>query len=66
MKKFIIVLIALSIGLVIYNFTIIDFSDPFGKDSIVGVITIMAGLCAIMLLAILYTSKKIQEKSRGK
>ena len=66
MKNFIIVLIVLSIGLIIYNFTVIDFSDPFGGDSIVGVITVMAGLCAILLLAILYTSKKIQEKSRGK
>lgn len=66
MKNFIIVLIVLSIGLIIYNFTVIDFSDPFGEDSIVGVITVMAGLCAILLLAILYTSKKIQEKSRGK
>ena len=66
MKRFIIVLVILSIALIIYNLTIIDFADPFGEDSIVGIITVMAGLCAILLLAILYTSKKIQDKARGK
>jgi cell division protein FtsX len=62
MKKFIYVLMILSAILVIYNTTQIDYSDPLGKDSIVAIIVVIAGLCAILILAILNTSNKIKEK----
>ncbi len=61
MKIFIYILIIFSTILVIYNCTQIDFNDPFGDDSIVALITVVAGLCAILILAILRTSTKIKE-----
>ena len=66
MRIFIIILIVISALMVVYNAVQIDFNDPLGEDSIIGAITALAGLCAILVLAILYTSKKIQDKSRGK
>ena len=62
MKIFIYVLMILSAILVVYNATQIDFNDPLGEDSIIAVIVVIAGLCAILILAILNTSKKIKEK----
>ena len=61
MKIFVYVLMALSAVLVIYNSTNIDWNDPLGENSIVAVITVVAGLCAILLLSILNTSIKIKE-----
>ena len=62
MKIFIYVLMILSAILVIYNSTQIDFKDPLGEKSIVALIVVIAGLCAILILAILNTSNKIKEK----
>ncbi|WP_297760714.1 hypothetical protein [uncultured Muriicola sp.] len=61
-KKVTVVLIILAIGLIAYNATIIDFSDPLGQDSIIAVIGVVAALCAIVLLIILLTSWNIQKK----
>lgn len=61
MKHFINVLMIVAILLIGFNLTQIDFSDPFGDESIVAAITVIAGLCAILLLAILKVSKKIEE-----
>ncbi|MBT8253409.1 MAG: hypothetical protein HKN00_01160 [Flavobacteriaceae bacterium] len=66
MKVFIYILMILAIFLVIYNLAQVDFDDPLGKDSIVAVITTIAGLCALMILAILRTSQKIRDKVRRK
>jgi len=66
MKLFVYVLIVLAIILVVYNFTQIDFNDPLGKESIVALITVLAGLCAILLLVILRMSKKIDETLKKK
>jgi hypothetical protein len=52
----------ISAGLVIYNVTQINFEAPLGKGSIEAVITSIAGLCAILMLAILNVSKKIEQK----
>ncbi|MBT8281906.1 MAG: hypothetical protein KJO16_10035 [Muriicola sp.] len=57
-----IILIVLALALIIYNVTIVDFTDPFGEQSIIAVIGIVAALCAIILLLIFQASKKIQEK----
>jgi uncharacterized membrane protein YuzA (DUF378 family) len=59
-------LMVFSAILVIYNCTQIDYNDLFGKESIVAVITVVAGLCAILILAILLTSKKIQKTIKSK
>lgn len=62
MKLFLYVLIGLSTILVIFNFTKLNFSNIFEKDSKVALITILAGLCAITLCAILLVSKRIEQK----
>ena len=57
-----IILIVLAIGLIAYNVTLVDYENPLQGDSIVAVIGILAALCAIVLILIFLTSKKIQKK----
>ncbi|WP_297793776.1 hypothetical protein [uncultured Eudoraea sp.] len=61
-KTFTIILIVLAVVLITYNVTLIDFEDPIKGNSIVALIGIVASLCAILLLIIYLTSKKIQKK----
>ncbi|HEA23527.1 hypothetical protein LCGC14_0999560 [marine sediment metagenome] len=61
-----IVLIVLALALAAYNVTNIDFDNPFEGNSIVAFIGILAPLCAIVLLLIFRTSKKIQQKVNAK
>lgn len=56
------VLIVLAIVLMAYNTTLVNFQDPFAGESTVAMIGIVAPLCAIVLLLIFITSKKIQKK----
>lgn len=62
MKIFSIILSVIAIALITFNVTQINFNAPFADESIVALITIMALLCAIVLLLILNTSKRIEEK----
>lgn len=64
MKTFIIILITLATGLLIYNATLIDFQKPFVGDSSTALIGVLASLCVIVLLSILLISKKIAKKAR--
>lgn len=64
MKIFIYVLMALSLGLIIFNTSKLDFSNLLQGDSSIAVICILAGLCTIVLLGILLVSKKIAEKNK--
>lgn len=66
MKIFMLLLLLLSAVLVIYNATLIDFKDPFGKDSLVALITVVAGLCVILIILILRTAKKIEDTLKKK
>ena len=66
MKLFTYILSVIAIILVIYNFTEIDFNDPFNNESIVAVITVFAGLCVILLLSILRVSKRIETLQKRK
>ncbi len=66
MKYFIYFLLLLAAAMTIYNITLIDFSDPLGEESIVAVITVLAGLCCLLILVILLVSRKIKEKTSGK
>ncbi len=66
MKIFTYILSIIAVILVIYNFTKIDFNSPFGKESIIAVITVFAGLCVILLLTILRISKKIEKIQKRK
>ena len=61
-KTVVIILIVLGIILIGYNVTILDFENPFEGDSIVALIGILAALCAIILLLIFITAKKIEKK----
>jgi len=65
-KKISIVLIILALALIAYNTTIIDFSNPLEGNSIIAIIGVLAALCAIVLLLIYITSKRIQEKVEDK
>lgn len=64
MKIIIHILSLLALGLMIYNLTKVDFNAPFQGESITGIITIVAALCAILLLQILRVSKQIEQKNR--
>jgi ABC-type antimicrobial peptide transport system permease subunit len=61
-KILLIVLILLALGLIAYNVTIVDFAQPLEGDSLIALIGIAAALCAIVLLLIYNTSRKIQKK----
>lgn len=61
-KILIVILIVLGMALIAYNVTLVDFKDPFQGNSIIALIGIVASLCAVVLLLIYSTSKKIQRK----
>lgn len=62
MKVFIYILIAMASGLVIFNATKLDFDHLLQGDSTVAAISVLAGLCAILVLGILLISRKIASK----
>jgi uncharacterized membrane protein YuzA (DUF378 family) len=62
MKTFTYILIAIATLLCIYNATKLDFSNLLQGDSLVALISIVASLCAVLILLIFMTSKKIQDK----
>ena len=66
MKIFTYILTVVALLLIGYNITQINFSAPFEGQSMVALITVLAGLCAIILLAILRVSKKIEQTIKKK
>ena len=56
----------LALGLIIFNLFQIDWEDPWGSDNQVVLITILAAMCAIVLLQILRISKKIEAKHKNR
>lgn len=56
------ILIFIALGLIAYNVTLLDFNALFNGDSLIAAIGIVASLCAILLLLIFMTAKKIEEK----
>lgn len=63
MKIFIPLAILVALALLIYNITIVDWSTPFQGDSTIALIGVVACACAIALLLILRTSRKIARKA---
>lgn len=61
-KTLSLILIVLAVALIVYNVTLVDFQQPFEGNSIIALIGIAASLCAIVLLLIFLTSKKIKDK----
>ncbi len=64
MKIFSYIVIAISIALIGFNLTKVNFSKPFEGDSTIALIGVIAGLCAIVLLLIFKASKAIEEKTK--
>ncbi len=62
MKYLIIILSVMALGLMIFNFTEVDFDAPFKGKSLIALITIVASLCVILMMLILRTSKRIEQK----
>ena len=66
MKIASIILSVIALGLIIFNATQLNFDALFVGKSMAALITIVASLCAIMLLQILRTSKHIEKLSKQK
>lgn len=64
MKVFIYILIAVGAILIIFNATLLDFDNIFEGESAVAAISILAGLCTILLLVILKISQSISKKKK--
>ena len=62
MKILIYILIAVATGLIIYNFTFVDFESVFTGDSATALIGILACSIVIVLMVILLMSRSISEK----
>jgi len=52
--------------LIIFNSLQIDINSPFKGESIIAIITIIASFCVIVLMQILRTSKRIEQKLKNK
>ena len=52
----------LAIASILFNATLIDFQDPLEGNSLIALIGICASLCAVLLMAIHTTSRKIKDK----
>lgn len=63
MRYFIYALLALGIGILIFNLFQINYQDILGQESAGALISILASLCVIVMMLILLVSRKIQEKS---
>ncbi len=62
MKYFIYVIIVLAIALIGFNFTFLDFDSLFEGESMVALISVLAGLCVLVLMIILLISRSISNK----
>lgn len=61
-KSLIIILFIVAVAIIAYNTTLINFENPMEGDSLIALIGILGSLCAIVLLLIYITSKKIEDK----
>ncbi|ALJ05325.1 hypothetical protein APS56_09395 [Pseudalgibacter alginicilyticus] len=66
MKITSITLIVIAIIFIGINATEINFDTPFKGDSMIAIITIVASLCVILMMLILRTSKRIEQKFKNK
>lgn len=66
MRIFTYILSVIAAGFIIYNLTKVNYNNPLEGDSKTAVITIIAGLCAIMMLAIIRISRKVESTLKQK
>ena len=64
MKYFTYIFVGIAIILIAYNVTFLDFENLTDGQSGVALIGIVTAMCAILLVLILRTSKKIAKKKR--
>lgn len=62
MKILTILISVLAVALIIFNFTKVNFEAPFKGESTIALITILASLCAMLIMLILTVSKRIEQK----
>lgn len=65
MKIFTTVLIILALALIVVNVSLLDYSNLFQGESLIGLIGIVASFCAIAILLIFRMSKMIEEKTKN-
>lgn len=65
MKIFTTILIVIAIGLIIFNFTMLDFKQPLEGNSMTALMGIIACFCAVFILLIFKMSKKIEQKLKN-
>ena len=65
MKILTTVLTVIAVALIAFNATKLDFNNLLDGDSFTAVLTIVAALCAILLLQILRLSKKIEKLNKN-
>ena len=66
MKAFTYILSIIALALIAFNITKLNFDNLFEGESMIAVITIVSGLCAIILLTIIRISRRIDRKVRNK
>ncbi len=64
MKILTTILSLIAVALIIFNATELNFDALFEGQSMIAVITILASLCAILVLQILRVSKRIEALSK--
>jgi hypothetical protein len=64
MKILMYILIAVAMGLIIFNATKLDFDNLFEGDSAIAAIGILACACVIVLLLIFKMSKQLIKKTK--
>ncbi|MEM7187377.1 MAG: hypothetical protein AAF466_12025 [Bacteroidota bacterium] len=64
MKILVYILIAIGLGLIVFNATKLDLSDPFTGDSAVAAVGIMAAACAVLLMVILRMAQRLKTKNK--
>jgi len=66
MRAFTYVLSIIALALIAFNVSKLDFDNLFEGESMIAVITIVSGLCAIILLTIIRISRRIDKKVRNR
>ena len=66
MRAFTYILSIIALALIAFNITKLNFDNLFEGESMIAVITIVSGLCAIILLTIIRISRRIDRKVRNK
>tara|TARA_B100001996_G_C18101030_1_gene377345 strand:- start:159 stop:359 length:201 start_codon:yes stop_codon:yes gene_type:complete len=47
--------------IIIFNITLLDFNDFFSDNNTIALVTIIAGLCCLVILRILVLTNKIKD-----